>query len=62
MVFARGELLDCCRIQGIECEEIVNLRDVERIVTRLIMKGELGGIDRKETEEATPLPPCAKRD
>jgi len=59
LVFARGELLEQCRKDGVACEPIRNLRDVERILARMICKGELEELPRQEGEDIIPLPPAA---
>ncbi len=48
LVFARGELRCRCEAAGIAHEPIHNLRDVERILERMILKGELEALPRKE--------------
>lgn len=56
LVFARGALLEACRAEGLACEPFGSLRDVERILTRLIMKDELKGLPRRDP--GSPASPC----
>jgi 2-hydroxy-3-keto-5-methylthiopentenyl-1-phosphate phosphatase len=62
LVFARGELRKGCERAGIACHPIANLRDVERILARMICKGELEALPRQENDEVRPLPPAANGD
>jgi 2-hydroxy-3-keto-5-methylthiopentenyl-1-phosphate phosphatase len=55
LIFARGALLEACRAEGLACEPFGSLRDVERILTRLIMKDELAGLPRRDP--GAPDPP-----
>jgi 2,3-diketo-5-methylthio-1-phosphopentane phosphatase len=44
LVFAKGDLLDYCRENGVETTEFRNFRDVEReILSRFVLNGELAG-------------------
>ena len=55
-VLARGDLLERCREWDVPCEPIQTLRDVERILMRMLMKGQLEALERKENVEVHPLP------
>ena len=59
LVFARGELLSRCEKTGLNCEPIGNLRDVERILTRMICKGQLQDLPLRDVDSFTPLPPSS---
>ncbi len=55
LVFARGELRKRLDEEGIAYEPIGHLRDVERILQRMIMKGDLEKLPRKENGDAEPF-------
>ncbi|MCB1162899.1 hypothetical protein KDL67_09460 [bacterium] len=59
LVFARGELRKQCEANAVTHIPIKNLRDVERILERMILKGELETLPRKEGQEVTPFRPGA---
>jgi 2-hydroxy-3-keto-5-methylthiopentenyl-1-phosphate phosphatase len=57
LVFARGDLLERCRKEGVACEPIANLRDVERILTQMICKEQLQALPLRDLDQFSPLPP-----
>ncbi len=62
LVFARGDLLKRCEEQKVACEPIGHLRDVERILTRMICKGQLQALPLKDVDAFNPLPPSSNGD
>jgi len=55
LVFARGELRRRCEEGGLEHHAIHNLRDVERMLERLILTGELERLPRKDGADVKPF-------
>lgn len=62
LVFARGELRKRCEAGGMPHEPICHLRDVERILERMMMKGELERLPRKENGAVPSCRPTAGED
>ncbi|MCP4547784.1 MAG: hypothetical protein GY835_15085 [bacterium] len=57
LVFARGELVQACNDHEVPYEQINNLRDVERILMRMMMKDQLKDIVLKNNDDILPIPP-----